>query len=177
VATEGTSDRGGERPPGANGKPAGGFAIERITHLDVPAICSLYKKVWEAEPPGLPPELLKSWQPTPLEFTSRMEGITYFSARRDGRLLGILGCEVARGSCRLVHLAVDPEVRRQGAATSLVGGAVEWARHSNVATVWVDPLVRFAGAIALFQRLGFSGAGLLHKHEWNEDVQLFERVL
>ncbi len=177
MATEGTSDRGGERPPGANGKSPGPFSVDRTTHLDVPAICALLKKVWEAEPPGLPNELLKAWQPTPLEFTSRMEGVTYFCARRDGRLLGVLGLELAHGSCRLVHLAVDPDVRRQGAATALVAGAIEWARRANVASVWADPLARFSAASALFSRLGFAGAGTLHKHEWNQDVQLFERVL
>jgi GNAT superfamily N-acetyltransferase len=177
VATEGTSDRGGERSPGANGKSTGPFTVERTTHLDVPAICALLKKVWEAEPPGLPPELLKAWQPTPLEFTSRMEGVTYFCARREGRILGVLGCELAHGSGRLVHLAVDPDVRRQGAGSALVNWAVDWARRTNLASIWADPLTRFAAASALLTRLGFTSAGTLHKHEWTHDVQLFERVL
>ena len=153
------------------------IVVERITHEDVPGICTLYKKVWEFEPPGVPPELLKSWQPTPLEFTSWMEGVTYFCARRDGRLLGVVGCEMHHGSCRLVHLAVDAESRRQGVASALVTAAVEWTRRSNGAAVWTIGLDRFAGASALLKRLGFSEVGRLHKHDWGEDVRLFERVL
>jgi GNAT superfamily N-acetyltransferase len=173
------SDRGGERAPAPSAKPAEAtVTVERITHQDVPEICGLYRRVWEPSPnPGLPPELVKSWQPTPLEFTSWMEGVTYFAARRDGRLLGVIGCEVARGNCHLVHLAVDPEARRKGIGTALVAAGVEWARHANAAQVWVDALDRFTAALAMFKHLGFSECGVLHRHEWNEDVRLFERIL
>ncbi len=171
MATEHGSNRGGERPALAP------VLVERITHQDVPAICSLYKKVWEAEPAGVPPELLKAWQPSSLEFTSWMEGITYFSARREGRLVGIVGCELRHGSCHLLHLAVDPDARRQGIGSALIGATVEWARHASAGSVWADTLARFHGASALFKRLGFAAAGVLHRHEWAEDVQLFERVL
>jgi GNAT superfamily N-acetyltransferase len=171
VATEHGSDRGEERPALAP------VLVERISHQDVPAICSLYKKVWEGAAPGVPSELVKAWQPTPLEFTSWMEGVTYFSARRDGRLLGVIGCELRHGSCRLLNLVVDPEARRQGIGSALVGATVEWARHASSGSVWVETLARFGAAVALFRRLGFAPAGTLHRHEWNEDVQLFEQVL
>ncbi len=171
------TDRGAERAPSkANGAPV---TVERITHQDVPEICALYRRVWDAPaaPAGVPTELVKSWQPTPLEFTSWMEGVTYFAARRDGRLLGVVGCEVAHGNCHLVHLAVDPEARRQGVASALVAASVEWARHASAAQLWADALSRFPAATALFKHLGFSECGVLHKHEWNEDVRLFERIL
>ncbi len=174
------SDRGsGEHAPSPAAKPAGGaLGVERITHQDVPEICALYRRVWESPPnAGVPPELLKSWQPTPLEFTSWMEGVTYFAARRDGRLLGVVGCEVARGNCHLLHLAVDPDARRQGVASALVAAGLEWARHANAAQVWADALARFSAAVALYKHLGFAECGVLHRHEWNEDVRLFERIL
>jgi len=174
------SDRGvGEHPPSTDAKVgAVTVGVERITHQDVAEICGLYRRVWESPPSaGVPVELLKSWQPTPLEFTSWMEGVTYFAARRDGRLLGVVGCEVARGNCHLVHLAVDPEARRQGIASALVAAALEWARHANAAQVWADALARFPAAVALYKHLGFAECGVLHKHEWNEDVRLFERIL
>ena len=152
--------------------------VERITHQDVPEICALYKRVWESPTAhGVPVELLKSWQPTPLEFTSWMEGVTYFAARRHGRLVGVIGCEVTHGRCEILHLAVDPDARRQGVGAALVAAAVEWARHANAAQVWANSLSRFTAASALFKHLGFTEAGVLHRHEWNEDVRLYERIL
>jgi ribosomal protein S18 acetylase RimI-like enzyme len=174
-------DRGVERTAPAGDRSADKrshpLVVERLTHQDVPAICALYKKVGDGQPAGLPPELIKAWQPTPLEFTSRMEGITYFAARRDGRMVGAIGCEMRQGSCHLVHLGVDPEARRTGVATALVGVAVEWAKKSNCPVIWADALARITGASALLKSLGFAEAGLLHKHEWAEDVRLFERLL
>ena len=173
------SDRGGERAPAPVEKgTVAALVVERITHQDVPEICALYRRVWESPPiPGLPVELVKSWQPAPLEFTSWMEGVTYFAARRDGRLLGVIGCEVERGNCRLVSIAVDPGARRQGIGTALVNAGVEWARHATATQVWTDGLARLTGFSELFKHLGFTECGVLHKHEWSEDVRLFERLL
>jgi GNAT superfamily N-acetyltransferase len=176
VAEEHRSERDAERTAGGM-KPVGSLVVERITHQDVPAVCALYKKVWDAEPTGLPPELVKTWQPVPLEFTSRMAGVTYFAARRDGHVVGVVGCELKDGNCRLVHLAVDPDARRQGVASALLATAVDWAKHSNAVEVWADALARFAAAASLFKRMGFEECGLLHKHQWNQDVRLFERLV
>ncbi len=152
------------------------MSVERITHQDVPAVCALLKKVWETEPGGLPAELMKAWLPSPLEFTSRMEGVTFFAARREGRLVGLVGGELLHGSCRLLQLVVEPDGRRHGVASSLVAAAVDWAKRSNAASVWVESLARFSAAVALFKHLGFVHSGTLHRHEWNEDVEFFEKV-
>ncbi|MGA7923880.1 MAG: GNAT family N-acetyltransferase [Thermoplasmata archaeon] len=157
--------------------PEPGLAVERLTHQDIPEICALYKRVWDPFKSELSPEILKTWEPTALEFTSWMEGVTYFAARREGKLIGAIGCAVQHGSCRLVHLAVDPEHRRRGVGSQLTLAAVEWAKHSNVPQVWVDALARFEEAAAMFRRLGFAHAGVLHRHFWREDINLFEKVL
>jgi len=177
VAQAQGTDRGGERSGSPTEKGSPTIAVERVTHQDVPAICALYKKVWDPSPSGVPVELVKSWQPTALEFTSWMGGVTYFAARKDGHLVGVLGCEFHHGSCHLVHFAVDPDVRRQGVGSALVGTAVEWAKKANAASVWVDALSGLPAANALFPKLGFAAVGVLHHHEWGADVRLFERVV
>jgi [ribosomal protein S18]-alanine N-acetyltransferase len=176
VAAQGGPGRGDERPaakPPTQLKP---LSVDRLAHGDIPDICALYKRVWEGNK-ELPAELTKAWQPTALEFSSWMEGITYFAARREGRMIGAIGCEIKDGSCRLVHLAVDPEARRQGVATALGTAAVEWARRSSCKSVWVDTLDRFTGATALLKSLGFADSGVLHRHLWGEDVRLSEKLL
>lgn len=159
------------------GTPEKGLTVERLTHEEIPEICSLYRRVWETFKPELPPELLKSWQPTVLEFTSWMEGVTYFFARREGKMIGAIGCEITDGSCRLIHLAVDPEARRAGVASELTQAAIDWAKHNAVRSVWADALSRFGGAAELFRKMGFTECGTLHRHYWNEDVRLFEKLL
>ncbi|MGP8076415.1 MAG: GNAT family N-acetyltransferase, partial [Thermoplasmata archaeon] len=131
MATEQVPVRGGERSGTPVEKTPTVISVERITHEDVPAICALYKRVWDPAPPGVPADFVKTWQPSALEFTSWMEGVTYFAARKDGRVVGVLGCEIRHASCRMMDLAVDPETRRQGVATALVAAAVEWAKKSN----------------------------------------------
>ncbi|MHB1932140.1 MAG: GNAT family N-acetyltransferase [Thermoplasmata archaeon] len=157
--------------------PGGVATIGRLTHQDIPAICALFKKVWDGYRGELPPELLKTLVPTPLEFTSGMETVTYFAARKDNRFVGVVGVEVENGSGHIVTLLVDPEQRRQGIARQLAQAALEWARHANVNAVWVDPLAKFTAAQSLFRALGFTETGLLHRRMWNEDVRFFERVL
>ncbi len=167
---------GDSTPPGHPIEAPPGVVIDRVSHEDIPEICALYKRVWDSPPAGVPAEFLKSAAPTPLEFTSRMEGVTYFVAREGKRLLGIVGCALSEGNCRLLDLAVDVDARRKGLATALVLTAVDWARKNHAAAVWVDALDRFAAAKGLFHHLGFAEAGLLHRHRWNEDVRFFERV-
>ena len=174
------SDQRPERgaPAASVPKTAVAIAVERITHQDVPAVCSLFKKVWEVEKTtGLPAELVKSWQPAPLEFTSWMEGVTYFAARRDGHVVGVVGCELEHGSCQLVDLAVDPEARRLGVGSSLLAAALDWAKRSEALEVWAEVLTRFTAAERLFAHLEFVESGVLHKHQWREDVRLFERLI
>lgn len=162
----------------AAGAPAvptpAGVVIDRVSHEDIPEICALYKRVWDAPHPGVPAEFLKAAAPGALEFTSRMEGVTYFVAREGKRLLGIVGCSFSEGNCHLVDLAVDVEARRKGLATALVLTAVDWARKNRANAVWADALGRFPEAKALFHHLGFASAGVLHRHRWNEDVHFYE---
>jgi GNAT superfamily N-acetyltransferase len=164
--------------PAAEGRPIPtppGIVIDRVSHEDIPEICALYKRVWEAPHPGVPTEFLKAAVPTPLEFTSQMEGVTYFVAREGKRLLGIVGTAFSEGSCRLVDLAVDIDARRKGTATALVLTAIDWARKNKANSVWADALDQFTGVKALLLHLGFAEAGVLHRHRWNENVRLFEK--
>ena len=111
-----------------------------------------------------------------MEFTSLMEGMTYFAARRDKKLVGILGCSAIDGSVRIAHVAVEPESRHQGIAKALMEVGLEWAKRANATSIWIETLTRFQPAIALFRKSGFKETGVFHKHLWKEDVMLMEIV-
>jgi GNAT superfamily N-acetyltransferase len=161
-------------PPAPAPRP---IVVERLTHQDVPEICNLFRRVWEPYLSGLPAEVQRAWQPTPLEFTSGMEGVTYFSARRDGKLIGVVGCELIDGACHLLNLCVDVEQRRQGVGTALLQAGLEWARHAGAKSLWADLLPRFVEADGLFSQQQFAVAGTLRRHFWGEDVKQYERLL
>jgi ribosomal-protein-alanine N-acetyltransferase len=180
VAAQGSNARGEERAASTEKKSGASpkaVAVERLTHADIPEIVQLYKRVWDTFRPDLPTELVKAWEPNALEFSSWMEGVTYFAARREGKMIGAIGCEISEGTCRIVHLAVDPEARRQGVATALTTAAIDWARHNSVGSVWADALDRFTQAAQMFKVLGFTECGVLHRHYFREDVRLFEKLL
>lgn len=159
------------------GKETNPLIIGRLTHGDVPDVVALFRRVWEPYLGGLPPEVQREWQPSQLEFTSGMEGVTYFAARRGNRIIGVIGCRNQSGSCELINLCVDAEHRRHGIATALLAAAQGWAQHADARALCVEVLARFSDAMALLKASGFKEAGLLHKHFWGEDVRLFERLL
>ena len=102
MGTHNGSGLGEVRPdtnPEKTASVAKAIVVERLTHHDIPEICGLYKRVWEPFKSELPSEILRAWTPTPLEFTSSMEGVTYFAARRDAKMVGAIGCQTYDGSC------------------------------------------------------------------------------
>lgn len=153
------------------------IVVERITHQDIPEICNLFRRVWEPYLVGLPPEVQREATPTPLEFTSGMEGVTYFSARRDGRLVGVGGFEMIDQAGHLVKLCVDAEHRRKGIGTAILQASIEWARHAGAKSLWVDLMVRYVEGAQLLIDRGFLEAGVLHRHYYGEDVRQFELAL
>jgi ribosomal protein S18 acetylase RimI-like enzyme len=175
VSAVGNTDRNEARPASKNGAPKA-ITVERMTHEGIPDICALYKRVWDHFP-DLPVALVKAWEPTPLEFSSWMEGVTYFAARVDGKMVGAIGSRIHDGNCEIVHLAVDPEGRRQSVGSALTFQAIEWARKNHCNSVWAESLARFTVAAEMFKKLGFHECGVLHRHHFDEDVRLFEKLL
>jgi GNAT superfamily N-acetyltransferase len=157
--------------------PAHPIVVERITHQDIPEICALFRRVWEPYLVGLPPEVQREAQPTPLEFTSGMERVTYFSARRDGRLVGVGGFEMIDGAGHLVKLCVDAEHRRKGIGSAILQASIEWARHAGAKSIWAELMTRYVEGGHLLLDRGFHEAGVLHKHYYGEDVREFEMIL
>lgn len=163
--------------PAAPPPTAHPIVVERITHQDIPEICNLFKRVWEPYLVGMPQEVQREAQPTPLEFASGMEGVTYFSARRDGRLVGVGGFELVDGAGRLVKLCVDAEHRRKGIGSAILQASIEWARHAGAKSIWAELMSRYVEGGHLLLDRGFLETGILHRHYYGEDVRQFEMIL
>jgi GNAT superfamily N-acetyltransferase len=84
-------------------------------------------------------------------------------AEDDGTVVGIVAATVSAWNRRIViaHLYVDGAVRRRGIGAGLMGAMREWARTRDRArSLWAETQNVNAGAIRLYQRLGFACCGL-----------------
>ena len=71
------------------------------------------------------------------------------------------------GSCEVKRLWTDPAFRGRGIASDLVSAALAHAEKNGVSTVRLSVWQWRTGAIALYERLGFTVAG-----SWDERDQL-----
>lgn len=81
-------------------------------------------------------------------------------AEEDGRVAGYIGSQTVCEESDMMNVAVHPDFRRRGIGEALVK-ALEtelWARGSHCLTLEVR--ASNAPAIALYEKLGFSQAGL-----------------
>lgn len=76
-----------------------------------------------------------------------------------GNVLGYVGMHCVAGECYIDNVAVFPNARRKGAASVLLADLVQWAKQNNCAFVTLEVRPSNTGAIALYQKFGFSEAG------------------
>lgn len=110
-------------------------------------------------------------QPWPERLNDIAEHFDAFWVATDGAaLVGMVGLErggVAApefvgsldGSLRLTTLRVAPERQGSGIGRRLIATAVDWARANGSSRIVLDTTLQQRGAIALYERAGFSRLG------------------
>ena len=84
----------------------------------------------------------------------------------DGRLAGYLVCSRYADIWHLMNVAVDPDRRRSGVATALIGRLFE--EIGPGARLTLEVRTSNAGAIAMYERFGFEAAG--HRRRYYQDT-------
>jgi ribosomal-protein-alanine N-acetyltransferase len=126
--------------------------IRRLTYADLPQVIAIERRAF----------------PTPWSLAmfvlelSKPSGIC-LAARRAGRLVGYLVCSRYDTVWHIMNVAVDPDERRTGVATGLLGALLERVD---------DPAARYTlevresnlAAIALYERFGFRTAGMRRRY-------------
>ena len=126
--------------------------IRRLTYADLPQVIAIERRAF----------------PTPWSLAmfvlelSKPSGIC-LAARRDGRLAGYLVCSRYDTVWHIMNVAVDPDERRTGVATGLLGALLERVDDRR-ARYTLEVRESNLAAIALYERFGFRTAGMRRRY-------------
>ena len=77
----------------------------------------------------------------------------------DGRVMGYAGLHYVIDEAGITNVSVFPEDRRHGVAKALMQELDRFCRTSNMAFLTLEVRASNAGAIALYEKLGFQNVG------------------
>ena len=141
--------------------------IRRLTYSDLPHVIAIERRAF----------------PTPWSLSmfvlelSKPSGIC-LAAVVDGRLTGYLVCSRYDTVWHLMNVAVDPASRRQGIASRLMAHLFDMADQPHEQYT-LEVRESNDGAIALYERFGFRGAGhrRAYYHDNREDALIMWRTV
>jgi ribosomal-protein-alanine N-acetyltransferase len=141
--------------------------VRRLTYADLPQVIAVERRSFPT-PWSLAMFVLELSKPT---------GIC-LAAVDEGKIAGYMVCSRYDTVWHLMNVAVDPEKRRDGIASLLLGHLfAEADGPGEQYTLEVRP--SNAGAIALYERFGFQPAGLRrgYYHDNKEDALIMWRIV
>ena len=151
-----------ETAPTAEAGPeaASDLRIRRLSYSDLPSVISIERRSF----------------PTPWSLAmfvlelSKPSGICLAAVDAEGRLVGYLVCSRYETVWHLMNVAVNPDQRRRGTATTLINTLFE--QGGGVSPYTLEVRVSNREAIAMYERFGFRSAGLRHGyyHDNGEDA-------
>jgi [ribosomal protein S18]-alanine N-acetyltransferase len=135
------------------------IAIRRLVYGDLPSVLAIERRAF----------------PTPWSLAmfvlelSKPSGIC-LAATTDDRLIGYLVCSRYADVWHLMNVAVAPEHRRGGVATTLINELL--SRSGTDARLTLEVRTSNSGAIAMYERFGFRPAGKRPRyyHDNGEDA-------
>ena len=101
----------------------------------------------------------KPWSEQALIDECQNPNAVFLAAVEGERLLGYCGMQFAAGECYMDNVAVSPERRREGVGERLISALIEAAKERGGEFLSLEVRPSNAGAIALYERLGFREAG------------------
>jgi ribosomal-protein-alanine N-acetyltransferase len=125
--------------------------VRRLTYADLPRVMVVERRAFTT-PWSLAMFVLEVSKPT---------GV-HLAALRDGRIAGYTICSRYDTVWHVMNVAVDPDERRAGVATSLLTELLEQVGPD--ARITLEVRQSNAPAIALYERFGFRSAGLRRRY-------------
>ena len=127
--------------------PAAAVEIRRLTYADLPQVVAIERRAFTT-PWSLAMFVLELSKPSGVCLAAVIET----------ELAGYLVCSRYDTVWHVMNVAVDPDRRRRGIATALIGALLE--RIGDDAQVTLEVRRSNTGALALYERFGFRSAGV-----------------
>jgi len=115
---------------------------------DAPAMASAHAQAFDTP-----------WDEVDFEDLLDGPGIFGFVVRAEDPA-GVLVCRTAAGEAEILTVGVAPWARRRGIGKALMIAAIGVARGAGATEMFLEVDVDNAGAVSLYERLGFERAGL-----------------
>ena len=122
--------------------------LELATSEDAPAMASAHAQAFDTP-----------WDEMDFEDLLDGPGIFGFVVRAEDPA-GVLVCRTAAGEAEILTVGVAPWARRQGIGKALMVAAIGVARGVGATEMFLEVDIDNAGAVSLYERLGFERAGL-----------------
>ena len=128
------------------------IAVRRLTYSDLPQVVAIERRSFPA-PWSLAMFVLELSKPTGVCLAAEVEG----------EIAAYLVCSRYDTVWHVMNVSVDPDRRRRGIATTLLGALFETVgdRHARYT---LEVRASNSGAIALYERNGFLAAGLRRRY-------------
>jgi ribosomal-protein-alanine N-acetyltransferase len=131
--------------------PAAAVEIRRLTYADLPQVVAIERRAFTT-PWSLAMFVLELSKPSGVCLAAEVEN----------ELTGYLVCSRYDAVWHLMNVAVDPDRRRRGIATALIGALIERVGPDGQLTLEVRRSNE--GAITLYERFGFRSAGVRRRY-------------
>jgi len=122
--------------------------LSLATPEDAPAMASAHAQAFDSP-----------WDEMDFEDLLDGDGIFGFVVQ-DEDPAGVLICRVAAGEAEILTVGVAGWARRKGVGQALMAAAIGTAQAMGAEAMFLEVDVANLGAVALYQRLGFTRAGL-----------------
>ncbi len=101
----------------------------------------------------------RPWSKQSLDSETENPAAVFLAAVENGEVLGYCGMHCAAGECYMDNVAVFPQHRGKGVATTLLEALLEEARRRGGEFLSLEVRPSNTGAVRLYEKLGFRREG------------------
>jgi ribosomal-protein-alanine N-acetyltransferase len=131
--------------------PAAAVEIRRLVYADLPQVVAIERRAFTT-PWSLAMFVLELSKPAGVCLAAEVEN----------ELVGYIVCSRYDTVWHVMNVAVDPDFRRRGIATALIGALIE--RVGDDAQITLEVRRSNTGALALYEKFGFRSAGVRRRY-------------